>query len=168
MSPVERYEISHVFCVMFTRHEASRIRQEFWTAFGRYMSPVLSSEGTNINWVNYHTRVKDIHFRMDAGQKESAIYISIEHRDPEIQQIYFERFTELKDLLHSTLEEEWEWQLTVPVDDGRIISRIYKEITGVSVFNKDHWPELISFFKPRIIALDGFWENAKYGFEDLR
>jgi hypothetical protein len=48
------------------------------------------------------------------------------------------------------------------------VSRIYKEITGVSVFNKDHWPDLISFFKPRIIALDSFWENAKYGFEDLK
>jgi hypothetical protein len=153
---------------MFTREEASRIREEFWTAFGRYMSPVPSAEGMKINWVNYHTRLKDVYFRMDAGQKSSAISISMEHRDPEIQELYFERFLELKNLLYGTLHEEWEWQLNVPVADGKIVSRVYKEITGVSVFNKDHWPRLISFFKPRIIALDSFWENAKYGFDDLK
>jgi hypothetical protein len=150
---------------MFTREEASRIRQEFWTTFGRYMSPILSAEGMKINWVNYHTRLKDVYFRMDAGPKSAAIYISMEHRDAGIRELYFEQFVEFKNLLHDTLEEEWAWQLHVPVSDGKTISRIYKEIPRVSVFNKDQWPELISFFKPRIIALDNFWENAKYSFE---
>ena len=153
---------------MFTREEASRINQEFWTTFGRYMSPILSAEGMKINWVNYHTRIKDVHFRMETGKKSSAIYISMEQNDPDIQELYFGQFLELKNLLHTMLQEEWEWQLHVPVADGKIISRIYKEIAGVSVFNKDQWPDLISFFKPRIIILDGFWENARYGFEGLR
>jgi hypothetical protein len=152
---------------MFSREEASRIREEFWTAFGRYMSPVLSAEGLKINWVNYHTKLKDVYFRMDAGKKSAAISISMEHRDPGIQELYFEQFTEFKNLLHGILQEEWEWELHATVD-GKVISRIHKEISGVSVFNKDHWPALISFFKPRIIALDSFWEDAKYSFEGLR
>ena len=153
---------------MFTREEASRMREEFWTTFGRYMSPILSAEGVKINWVNYHTRLKDVHFRMDAGQKSAAIYISIEHRDPGIQELYFDQFQEFKTLLHAALEETWDWQLHVPAGDGKIISRIYKEHPGISVFNKDHWADLITFFKPRIIALDSFWENAKYSFEALK
>ena len=153
---------------MFTRAEASRIRAEFWTTFGRYMSPVLSAEGMKINWVNYHTRLKDVHFRMDAGSKSALIGISIEHRDPGLQPLYFEQFEELKTMLHATLEEPWTWQLQQPADDGRIVSRIYKDLPGVSALNREHWPELISFFKPRIIALDAFWENARYSFESLR
>jgi hypothetical protein len=153
---------------MFTREEASHIKQEFWTTFGRYMRPVLSAEGVKVNWVNYHTRLKDVYFRMDAGKKSAAIYISLEHHDPDIQELYFEQFLLSKNLLHAALTEEWDWQLKISVGDGKIISRIYKEISGVSVFNKDHWPELISFFKPRIIALDSFWENAKYGFDRLK
>jgi hypothetical protein len=153
---------------MFTREESSRIREEFWTTFGKYMSPILSAEGISINWVNYHTRLKDVHFRMDAGKKSAAISISMEHRDPEIQELYFAQFQELKTLLHDALQEEWEWQLRQPMADGKVVSRIYKELSGVSVFSKDHWPELISFFKPRIIALDSFWEDAKYSFEGLR
>jgi Domain of unknown function (DUF4268) len=151
---------------MYTREEASTIRHEFWTAFGKYMGPVPSAEGLKINWINYHTRIRDLHFRMNAGVNAAVISISLEHRDPGIQELFFEQFLELKELLHGTLEEEWNWQLHVTVD-GKVISRIYKEITGVSVFNKAHWPELISFFKPRIIALDSFWENARYSFEGL-
>ena len=153
---------------MYSKEEASRIKHEFWTVFGKYMSPIPSAEGMKINWVNYHTRLKDVYFRMDAGKKSAMISISLEHSDPDLQQLFFEQLLEMKDMLHATLGEEWVWQLHVPVDDGKVISRIYKEITDVSVFSKDDWPDLISFFKPRIIALDGFWENAKYGFEGLR
>lgn len=153
---------------MFTREEASRIKQEFWTTFGKYMSPVYSAEAMKISWVNYHTGIKHVYFRMDAGQRSAAIYISIEHQDTDIQELYYGQFLELKHMLHALLQEEWEWQLHQSLDDGKIVSRIYKSLPGVSVFSKDQWPELISFFKPRIIALDAFWENAKYNFVDLK
>jgi hypothetical protein len=39
---------------------------------------------------------------------------------------------------------------------------------GVSIFNKEDWPKLISFFKPRIVALDEFWNMVKYSFESLK
>ncbi|HEY0651642.1 MAG TPA: DUF4268 domain-containing protein [Chryseosolibacter sp.] len=152
---------------MFTRQEASRIREEFWTVFGRYMSPIHSAEGLKVNWVNYHTRLKDVYFRMDAGPKTASICISLEHRDPGIQELYFHQFRELKVMLELAVEEEWDWQLHVPLAD-KVVSRICKVLPGVSVLNKEQWSELISFFKPRIIALDTFWEDARYSFDGLR
>jgi uncharacterized protein DUF4268 len=129
---------------------------------------MLSAEGMNVNWVNYHTGLKDVYFRMDATPKSATIYISIEHRDHDVQEMYFEQFKELRSMLHATLQEEWKWQLHVPAGESKVISRIYTEALGVSVLNKNQWPELISFLKPRIIALDKFWENAKYSFEGLK
>jgi hypothetical protein len=151
---------------MFTREEGSRTRQEFWTTLGKYMSPVPSSEGMRINWINYHTGVKNFYFRMDAGARSASISISIEHRDPVIQELYFEQLLLFKEILHSTLGEEWTWTLRSP-SDGKIITRVFKELSPVSVFDKNDWPELISFFKPRIMALDSFWANAKYSFYEL-
>lgn len=153
---------------MFSREEASRIKEEFWTTFGQYMKPVPSSDFLPVNWVNYNTGLKDVFFRMDTKRKSAVIAITLEHRDPEIQELFFEQFLQLKTLLHAELEEEWEWALNIPDENGKIISQIYKELPGKSVFNRDHWPDLISFFKPRIIALDAFWENAKYAFDVLR
>jgi hypothetical protein len=153
---------------MFKRQEASRIREEFWTTFGKYMGPVPSSEGLKINWINYRTTYKDLYFRMDADQHSARISITLEHSESAIRELYFQQFEELKTLLHATLEEEWEWQQDVHVSEEKVISKIYRELTGVSVFQREQWPELISFFKPRIIALDQFWENARYSFEGLR
>jgi hypothetical protein len=153
--------------LMFTKEESSRIRHEFWTTFGRYMNPVLSAEGMKINWVNYHTRLKDVYFRMDAGAKSALIAITMEHRDPAIQELFFEQFLQFKTLLHTELGEEWQWELHATVA-GKVLSRIYKEVPGVSILNKEHWADLITFFKPRIIALDNFWENARYSFDGLR
>ncbi|NOS91845.1 MAG: DUF4268 domain-containing protein [Cyclobacteriaceae bacterium] len=153
---------------MFKRDEAARLREEFWTTFGRYMSPVPSADGLKINWVNYRTGLKDVHFRMTAQSNTAIIFIALEQRDAAIRELFFQQFEELKTVLHSTVAEEWSWQQNTQISEGKTISRIYRELPDVSVLNKDHWPDLISFFKPRIIALDEFWQNAQYSFESLK
>ena len=150
---------------MYSKQEASQLKQQFWTAFGQYMSPVLSADFEHINWINYKTGKKDIFFRMNADNKTANISIDITHRDTELQTLYFEQFEQLKKLLHEALQEEWKWQLHMHDDNGKIISKIYTGIDDVNVFNKEDWPKLISFFKPRIIALDAFWSIAKNVFE---
>ena len=150
---------------MYTREQASQIRQQFWTTFGMYLSPQLSAEGWKVNWVNYKTGVKDVYFRMHADNKRGYIAIELTHRDLEMQELVFDQFLEHKTMLHQALEEEWEWVLHTNDESGRVVSRIYKEISPVNVFNKEDWPQLISFLKPRIIALDEFWSDAKYSFD---
>lgn len=153
---------------MYSKQEASQLRQEFWTIFGQYMRQVLSPEGEKINWTNYKTGEKDIAFKMHADNKTAVIAIELAHKDKEIQQLFFEQFLQFKSLLTDAVQEEWKWKLHAHDENGRLVSRIYKEKTGVSIFQKQDWPELISFFKPRIIALDEFWSNVKYAFESLR
>ena len=157
-----------LFLTMYTRDEASRARQEFWTTFGKYMGPIPSAEGMRINWINYHTQVKDVYFRMYADSKQASIAISIEHSDAEIRDLFFEQFLELQLMLKEQLQEEWVWNRSATGDGGRPVSRIEKIISNVSIFSKDDWPDLISFFKPRIIALDAFWESARYSFDMLK
>jgi ribosomal protein L23 len=153
---------------MYSKHQAAQLKQEFWTAFGQYMSPVFSAEGEKVNWVNYKTGEKHIRFRMTADNKVAAVAIEIDHKDKDIQQLYYEQFLELKQFLVAAAGEEWKWQLHGSDDWGKTISRIYTELTGVSVLKKEDWPHLISFFKQRMIALDNFWSNVRYSFENLR
>ena len=153
---------------MYSRQEASQLKQEFWTAFGQYMSPILSAEGEKVNWINYKTGEKNIVFRMHADNNKASIVIELNHKDEGIQQIYFEQLQQFKNLFTSIVQEEWSWQLHTHDEHGKIISRISTEKNGVSIFQKSDWPELISFFKPRIIALDEFWSQVKYAFESLR
>lgn len=153
---------------MYSRAEASRIRQAFWTAFGKYLSPYLSSEGSKISWVNYHTGFRHVYFRMDAGTKKASITIELTHPDAEIQKMFFDKFKYYKNILDISLGEEWAWELHTRDEHGKTISRIYKELEAVNVFKQEDWPKIISFLKPRIIALDEFWNTVKEGFEELR
>ena len=153
---------------MYSKQEASQLRQAFWTAFGQYMSPVLSAEGLPINWINYKTGEKDIYFRMDADDQKASIAIEIRGRDASLRALYVEQFQQLLPMLQDILGEKWTWLPHTQDEFGNALSRIYTELQDVSIFKKEDWPQLISFFKPRIIALDEFWSTAKYAFETLR
>jgi len=153
---------------LYSKDEASQLRQAFWTTFGQYISPQLSAEGLRVNWVNYKTGVKHLFFKMQADKRSASIAIEIAHPDPGLQELFFEQFVEYKNVFHTTVNETWEWQLYGKEENGRKVSLIIKELADVSIFNKNDWPTLISFFKPRIIALDEFWSNAKYSFDALK
>jgi hypothetical protein len=153
---------------MFKKEEAAKIRQAFWTAFGHFIAPHPSAEGIKVNWINYKTGLKYVHFKLNADGKKASVSIELSHPDIEIQELFYEQFLELKMLLHTILNEEWEWNLHIPDEMGKIISNIKKEISPVNIYKQEEWPELISFLKPRIIALDEFWTDAKYSFESLR
>ena len=71
----------------------------------------------------------------------------------------------MKEQLLATLENSKIYTLAVADEDGMVISRIGTTKTGVSVFNNDDWPAIISFLKPRLIALDSFWSLAKNSFD---
>ena len=90
------------------------------------------------------------------------------HKDPEIQQIFFEHLLGLKKIFEAEAGTGWQWQMHVHDEQGSLVSRVYSEMENVSIYQQENWPGLISFFKPRIIALDAFWSQEKYGFELLR
>ncbi|GAA4136973.1 hypothetical protein GCM10022216_12610 [Sphingobacterium kyonggiense] len=102
---------------------------------------------------------------MEASNKVAQIAIEIANPDEGIRALIFEQFQQYKMLLEEELGEEWIWDLDFYDEYGKAKARIFTEIRGVSVFKQEDWPDLISFFKPRIMALDSFWSTAQYGFD---
>ena len=146
---------------MYTRQQVSQAKQAFWTRFGQYMSPVPSAEGSKINWINYKTGVKGIRFVMDADQRSAEIAIVVAHPDAGQQAILFEKLRQLKRFLDAETEEAWQWDENMKDENGNVSSRVYTIKNGVNLFDEKDWPAIISFFKPRIIALDAFWALAR-------
>jgi len=152
---------------MYSKEEASKLRQQFWITFGKYMKPILSADGLPTNWVNYKTGVKHIFFKMDATQKQAVIAIDITHSDEAMRTMFFEQFVAFKTLFEDALGEKWDWETNAVNEYGVPLSRIYKTLPAVNIFNQQHWPAIISFLKPRIIALDQFWTDVKPIFEAI-
>ncbi|SJZ38732.1 DUF4268 domain-containing protein [Sediminibacterium ginsengisoli] len=146
---------------MYTREESSAIKQSFWTRFGQYMQPVPSAGGDKVSWSNYKTGIRNIYFRLKAERSFAAVAIEITHSDPELRAQYFARFEQVRSMLHETLGEAWNWEENAINSDGTPISSISVQIKDVDVLKQADWPEIISFFKPRIILLDQFWNEVK-------
>lgn len=151
---------------VYSREEAKRLKETFWTKYGQYMSPIPSDEGTKVNWLNYKTGVKHLYFRLDADNKSADIYIEISNPDAGLRELVFEQFLAYKSILHSELKEEWIWDPLYYDASGKATARIGCRLNKkLSVFKQEDWSELISFFKPRMVALDRFWSTAKHGFD---
>lgn len=149
---------------MYSKQEASRLRKKFWTQFGQYMRPLPGAEGEPVNWLNYKTGIKHLYFRMDADSSKATIAIEMRHTDLLEQQYYFEKFRELQKLFQQTIGEDWQWELHAIDEDGKQVSRIGTLVQNVNIFNTADWPAIISFLKPRMLALDDFWTLVKEGF----
>ena len=156
------------FFPMYSKTEVSQLRQAFWTTFGHYMAPVPSSEGVPTSWINYKTGLKNVYFRLRADGRRASIGIELTHPDAGLRELFFEQFRQLRPLLEEATGEAWTWQADAPDDSGQPRSRIYQALHPVNLFNRDDWPRLISFFKPRLVALDEFWSTAQYAFDMLR
>jgi hypothetical protein len=104
---------------------------------------------------------------MKAERDFASIGIEIAHGDEEMQELYFDQFLQVKNLLKQSTGEEWDWKLHATNEMGQTISKIEKILPHVNVMERSDWPAIISFLKPRIIALDEFWDHVKPGFEDF-
>ncbi len=153
---------------MYTKQEASKIRQEFWTTFGRYMSPVLSADGEKVNWINYKTGEPNIAFKMDADNKTATVALVFSHNDDGVRELYYEQLLQLEKMLPAEGPFEWVFSFRQHNEYGKLQAGAYRRLKGVNIFNKEDWPALISFFKAGITALDEFWSMARYAFETLR
>ena len=152
---------------MYTRREASQLRQEFWTSFCQYMQPLANADGEKINWVNYKTGNRFIQVKMDANEQSAVFSITINCPDESARQQYFNQFLAQKYFFEQETGRDWMWQPSTTDGFLKPVAIISKTLIGVSIFNKEHWPSLIVFFKQSIIAFDAFWQMARYGFEEM-
>jgi len=153
---------------LYSKDQASQLKQAFWTTFGQYIAPQTSAYGLKTNWINYKTGIKHLHFKMQADQRSAFIAIELSDPDPGMQELVYEQLLTFRKILKNCLHEEWEWQLHVQDENYKTVTRIVKTLPDVNIFKQEDWPKLISFFKPRIIALDEFWSDAQDSFDLFR
>ena len=149
---------------MYSQEQTSKIKAQFWTSFGQYMKPVPGASGLTVNWINYKTGIRNIHFKMDADNTKAVIAIEISHQQNEVRLNYYNQFLSLKRLLDSTTNFKWQWNENFKTEH-KTISSISQQLDDVNILNQADWPAIISFLKPRVIALDAFWDLVKDGFE---
>ena len=139
----------------------------FYTSFGKYMRGNKPLYNVNNKWLNYSTNVKPIYLRLNTTNQFAAVNIDIQNRDKEIQTLFYDQFNEVKKAFESILGNDWNWNQEITNEDGVNCSRISKELKNVSIYEKNSWPIIFSFFRENLISFDQFWTEFNELFKQL-
>jgi Domain of unknown function (DUF4268) len=153
---------------MYTKEEASVVRQKFWTSFGKYMQPVPSATGEDVHWINYKTGIKGIAFKLNADNNKVIVAIEISLSNIELQNQYFDVFKTNEESFIKFAGVNWTFEKLYTNEYGKSFSNIYTELNQINIFRETDWPSMISFLKQNIISLDAFWAEYKVAFEMLQ
>jgi len=138
---------------MFSKAEAQIMKKEFWTAF---------AEAYPRKWLLYDTKIKDVSFKFNVDNKKAQVLLDIEPKEEEKRKIYFEKIESLKNILIEEFLPEAVFEKEYYLENGKAISRVWVEQTGVSLYNRASWAFIFRFFYLNMDAFERFF----YEYED--
>lgn len=139
---------------MFSREESKKIRQEFWTSFGKDYPH---------KWILYNTKAKELQLKFTFERKYAQVSLDIYSEDDLIREYYYEKLESLKNVLESDYLPAVIYAKDYELPEGKIISRIYSQLDQVSIYNKNDWPQVKEFLYRKMILLEDFFN----GFSDF-
>ena len=122
---------------MFSKAEAQIIKKEFWTAF---------AEAYPRKWLLYDTKIKDVSFKFYVDNKKAQVMLDIEPKEEDKRRIYFEKIESLKNILIDEFLPDAVFEKNYHLETGKVISRVWVEKTGISLYNKASWAAIFRFF----------------------
>ncbi len=143
---------------MFSKEESLFIKKEFWVQF---------AEVYPRKWLLYNTKIKDVSFKFYIDNKKAQVSLDIEPKEEEKRKIYFEKIESLQTILLEDYLPEAILERNYYLETGKAISKIWVEKLGVSLNNKNTWPEIFDFFNETMSQFEVFFYEYQDYINDL-
>lgn len=137
---------------MFSKEESQQLKKEFWTAFAKAYP---------VKWILYNTKIKDVAFKFDVDNKKAQVIYEVACKDQDLRTIYYQKVESLKDILNEEYINDLIFDQNYYLEN-KIVSRIYCQLEGISLHNKNTWPTIFDFFNNKMLAFQLFF----YEYED--
>ncbi|GJQ07537.1 hypothetical protein CAPN010_16950 [Capnocytophaga cynodegmi] len=139
---------------MYSKAEAKKLREEFWTSFGKSFPR---------KWVLYDTKIKDFSFKFYFDTKKAIVSLDIEDNILINRILYYEKLVSLKSILLEEYLPDAIFEDCYVLDNDKEISRIYVQKENVNIHNKNTWRETMEFLYEKMLKFEEFW----YEYEDV-
>lgn len=123
---------------MFSREESKKIRQEFWTSFGKR---------NDRKWMLYDTKMKEINLKFHFDTRIASLGFVIDTDDEDFKTYYFEKFESLKTVLAEEISAHLIFDSNYETESGKKVAYIYLLKENVSIHKKESWEEVAIFFE---------------------
>lgn len=139
---------------MFSKEESSKLRQEFWTSFGKSFPR---------KWLLYNTKIKGLSFKFVGDRKKAMVCLDIEHPDAVANELLYDQLLSLKAILTDEYLPEVIYDATYELENGKVIQRVYvNHEKKFSIHNKNTWRDCYEFFMDSMPKFELFF----YEYED--
>jgi hypothetical protein len=133
---------------MYSKEETQKLKREFWVTF---------AEKYPRKWTLYDTKIKDFSFKFFVDNKKAQVLIDIEHRNEDKRIAYYEKLEALKNILEEEFIQDLVFEKEYILENGKAISRIWVEKSGVGFSNRKNWDEIFDFYNEKMSALELFY-----------
>ena len=138
---------------MFSKEESKKIRQEFWTTFGKEYPK---------KWLLYNTKIKDVSLKFTFDTKKAQVSIDIEPIDDIMRSYYYDKLLSLRNIVKNDYLPEIIFDENYVLDNGKLVSRVYVELDDkVSIHNKNTWERTMHFLNDKMTVLESFFLEYK-------
>lgn len=151
---------------MLNKEETKQLREDFWTRFRNYSAVRRKQKGKPALWIMNHTKIAQLKLKFEFETEKAIVGIDIETRNLDKRINLFSKLEQFKTILETTMGTEMIWELEYTLSNGKSISRIYVEKPGVSIYNKEDWPEVFSFLYKNMMKLEKFYEEYWEGIKE--
>ena len=129
---------------MFSKEESIKMKKDFWVLFDK-RTKFHKQLNDNKKWILYDTRIKGFALKFDVDKKFASVMFEIDTTD-NVRVALFNELLKYESLLSSQLESELIFEQNYLLSNGKIVSRIYTELQGISIHNKKDWGEIFDYF----------------------
>lgn len=133
---------------MFSKAEAKKLREEFWTNFGKEFPR---------KWMLYDTKIKEIQLKFSFTSEAARVSLEISSNDDLIRAYYFEKLESLKTILQTEYLPDSIFEEHSQLPEGKIVSRVFAELRMVNIYRKQDWPPVQEFLNDRMELLEKFF-----------
>jgi len=142
---------------MFSREASKKLRQEFWTSFGKSYPR---------KWILYNTRIKGLFFKFHFDTRKTMVSLDIEDHNLENHIKLWEKLQALRAVILSEYLPDAIYEESCYLESGKEISRIYVLKEKVSIHDKTTWYETMQFLNQHMLAFEDFFQEYKEIIED--
>ncbi|TJY34072.1 DUF4268 domain-containing protein [Pontimicrobium aquaticum] len=137
---------------MFSKEDSRKLRQAFWTSFGKSFPK---------KWILYNTKIKGLSFKFYFDTKKAFVCLDLED-NLENRINCWEKLAALKSILLDEYLPDAIFEEEFYLENGKEISRIYVPLEQrVSIHNKNTWRDTMEFFNQKMLLFEAFFEEYK-------
>lgn len=142
---------------MFSREASKKLRQDFWTSFGKSYPR---------KWILYNTRIKGLYFKFHFDTRRTMVSLDIEDHNLENRIELWIKLQSLQAIILNEYLPDAIYEETCFLENGKEISRIYVLKKNVSIHDKATWYETMKFLNEHMVAFEEFFKVYKEAIEN--